>query len=71
MMSKRVEQGCEKILDNLKADWMELSKYRIPPQFFGPIAIQIMKDFQDEQFAQVDSECINYIVDFSDNEVEK
>lgn len=56
------------IIDHLKEDLKVLSTYRIPPQFFGPKAKVAMKNFQDDQF---DFESINYIVDFSDDDMVK
>ena len=42
----------------------ELSNYKIPPPFFGPIAAaQASKSFRDDYFQQFDNEMMNYIVE--------
>lgn len=68
LIDARVEQGCSNILEDLKRELKELSKYRIPPQFFGHAAKQAIKSYQDDQFYQFDHECVNYIVDFEGKE---
>ena len=56
--------GCEKIIEDLKKDLEDLSNYKIPPPFFGPIAAaQASKSFRDDYFQQFDNEMMNYIVE--------
>lgn len=55
-MKNNVEEGCWRILNELKAESRALGNYPIPPKFFGPAAAKASKLFQDDNFQQYDSE---------------